>query len=391
MVALGLGTALRAADSVPASPPSSNAITASLEYQEANYGVFNRRVSLTVQTIPFKKEPAAVSGKIVRGVLNFGDDASQAIPFLWQRDAQKLYLDLNRNQDLTGDPSGVFVARSSETAYYFQRFTNVRLPFDTAAGKCRVLADINFWEYNSRVNCFVMARSFWQGKLTLQGRDWQAGIVQNVVDQPDSFKEGHLLLRPWEKRNQPFNTDDGLLASVPFSRNLFVDGHAYQLDCIAGSQNGEPRPVLQFTEQSVPLGALKITGQFIHRLVLTGGSYLVILDEPAGVVKIPVGGYIQPDIQLEQNGFEAFSKASQQQVGRRITVDDKTTAVLQVGGPLTNSVIASRHGKDLRLDYRLGGVGGETYQTTRLDRSRPPEFAVYKDAKKIASGTFEYG
>jgi hypothetical protein len=109
------------------------------------------------------------------------------------------------------------------------------------------------------------------------------------------------------------------------------------------------------------------------------------------VVKIPVGGYIQPDIQLEQNGFEAFSKASQQQVGRRITVDDKTTAVLQVGGPLTNSVIASRHGKDLRLDYRLGGVGGETYQTTRLDRSRPPEFAVYKDAKKIASGTFEYG
>jgi hypothetical protein len=36
-------------------------------------------------------------------------------------------------------------------------------------------------------------------------------------------------------------------------------------------------------------------------------------------------------------------------------------------------------------------VGGETYQTARQDRFKPPEFAIYKGAKKIASGKFEYG
>ena len=164
-------------------------------------------------------------------------------------------------------------------------------------------------------------RSFWQGKVTLQGRDWQVGIVQNVLNQTGSFENGRLLLRPWEKRNQPFNTYDGSLATVPFSRKLFVDGHAYQLDLAAGPQNGEARPALQFTEQSVPLGELKITGKFIQRLVLPGGPYLVVLDQPAASVQVPTGSYNQPDIRLEQNGAEAFCNSSQSQAGGRISVD----------------------------------------------------------------------
>jgi hypothetical protein len=391
MVVLGSGTGLRAADSVPAGPPSSNAIMASLEYQETKSSVINWGVALRTQTTPFKKEPAAVSGKIVRGVLNFGGGSSNAIAFLWQRDAGKLYLDLNRNQDLTDDPAGVFSVRGAARVYY-QTFTNVHLLFNTASGQCRMLVDMNLYDFGSQPNCYFMVRSFWQGKLTLQGRDWQAGIIQNGLDQSGSFENSRLLLRPWEKRNQPFAAEDGLLASVPFSRKVFVDGHAYKLDCIAGSQNGEARPALRFTEQSVPLGALNITGQFIHRLVLTGGPYVVVLDQPAGVVKIPTGSYNQPDIRLEQNGVEAFCRnSSQMQIGRRITVDDKTTAVLHMGGPLTNSVTASRQGQDLNLNYCLVGAGGETYQLARQDRSKPPEFAVYKGGKKIASGTFEFG
>jgi len=363
---------------------------ASLEYQESDYVVINRRVSMTMQPTPFKKEPVAVSDKIVRGILNFGDDDSHAVPFLWQRNAGKLYLDLNRNRDLTDDPSGVFSTRVTYPDY-FQIFTNIHLAFQTASGRYQALANMEFWDYGSKPNCILMVRSFWQGKVALQGRDWQAGIVQNDSDHPGSFENGRLLLRPWETRNRPFNADDGTLATVPLTRKIFVDGHAYKLDCVVSSQNGEARPALQFTEQSVPLGALNITGQFIHRLVLTGGPYLVVLDGPAGVVKVPIGSYIQPDVLLEQNGVETFCQASQQQAGRQISVDGKTTAVLQVGGQLKNSVIASRHGRDLRLDYRLLGVGGETYQLAFQNRSKPPQFEIYKGAEKIASGTFEFG
>jgi hypothetical protein len=380
---------LHAAGFALSSVPPSNAITASLEYQETDYTVANWYVSATLQTIPFKKEPVAAAGKIVRGVLNFGADSSNSIPFVWQRDAGKLYLDLNRNQDLTDDPEGVFSARAFRPTSY-QTFTNVHLLFNTASGRCRVLTDINFRDYGSRPNCDLAVRSFWQGKLTLQGRDWQVGIVQNGFDRSGSLENGRLLLRPWERRNESFSAYNDSPATVPFSRKIFIDGHAYQLDLAARPPDGEARPALQFTEQSVPLGELKITGKFIQRLVLPGGSHLVVLDQPAASVKVPTGSYNQCDILLEQNGAKAFNNSSQSP-GRRISVDDKTPAVLNAGGPLTNSVIASRHGQDLRLDYRLVGAGGETYQLANQNRSRPPEFAIYKGDKKIASGKFEFG
>ena len=72
-------------------------------------------------------------------------------------------------------------------------------------------------------------------------------------------------------------------------------------------------------------------------------------------------------------------------------MDGKTTAVLKAGGPLNNTVTASRQGQDLVLNYHLAGAGGETYQLAKQDTSKPPAFAIYKGDKKIASGDFEFG
>ena len=72
-----------------------------------------------------------------------------------------------------------------------------------------------------------------------------------------------------------------------------------------------------------------------------------------------------------------------------VEVDEDKPAVLKVGAPLKQIVKATRQGRVLALDYKLSGIGGETY--VRDDRSKPPTFTVYKGDKKIASGTFEYG
>jgi hypothetical protein len=354
---------------------------------------------LTPQTTPFKKEPAPASGKTIRGVLNFG--GGNSMPFLWQPDAGKLCLDLNRNQDLTDDPDGVFTAPASKSAFSYQTFTNVRLSFNTASGKFRVLADILLYDYGSEQGCGIETRSFWQGKLTLQGRDWQAGIVPfSLFSAPGSFENSRLLLRPWEQRNQPFSATDGLLATVPLSRKLFLDGRAWQVQCPARSQDGEAIPSLQFTEQSAALGELKITGRFIQRMVLTVKPskvesskvepYLVVLDQPAASVQIPVGDYNPPEIALEQGGAAAYNYSLSQE-GRPISVDGKTPAVLNAGGPLTNSITASRQGQDLVLDYILLGAGGAAYKMATNGMTQPPSFAIYKGEKKIESGDFEFG
>ena len=379
---------VRAAGVALPSSPSSNAIVASLEYQETANGVTTWGVAVLPQNTPFKKEPGAGSGRVLRGVLIFGGDPSNSIAFLWQREARKLYLDLNGNRDLTDDPAGVYVAGGAGAS---QTFTNVHLDFKPASGRCRVLADITLFDLSSQVVCNLAVRSFWQGKVTLQGRDWQVGAVPNALARPDLPGTSGLLLRAWEKRTQPFNANDGLLDIVPFSRNLFVDGRAYQVEWISGSQNGEARPALQFVEQSPALGELKITGQFISRLLLSGGPYEVILNQPAGVMKVPTGRYSQTQIQLQANGASAFRKSNQSQSGQGISIGGKAPAVLNAGGPLSNSVTADRHGQDLHLDLRPDRRGRGSLPNGGAKPLQAAGIRHLQGEKKIASGAFEFG
>lgn len=105
-------------------------------------------------------------------------------------------------------------------------------------------------------------------------------------------------------------------------------------------------------------------------------------------MKVPTGNYGPPQVRLEQGGTEAYVNSSQPISGGRISVNGKTPAILDAGGPLTNFVIVKREGQDLRLDYQLIGAGGTTYQ---LANRQPPAFAIYSGNRQIASGNFEFG
>lgn len=374
-----------------ANPQSGQVQTVYLEYGEVGYSFINRGIPFVTRSTPFAKEPAFAGGKVVRGTFQPGGSASNSIAFAWDRAAGKLYLDLNRNLDLTDDPAGVFVCPAKNRSRSYQTFANVRLPFKTPSGNREMLADLNLNDYGSRINCTAAVRSFWQGKVTLQGADWQVGIVENSFDKFDSPAGGHLLLRPWAERNKSFNTYPGSLDAFPFSRKLFVQNQAWQLDCTNEPQGDGSKLRLQFTGQQPVLGELKITGDFVRRVILQGEPYLVIVDQPEPVVKIPVGRYHQRGVWLKIGDAEAYRDSGSLRPDKWITVDGKKPAVLAAGGPLTNSVSLSRHGKSLRFNYQLLGAGGEAYQLARMDRSQPPEFAVYKSDKKIASGKFAYG
>jgi len=65
--------------------------------------------------------------------------------------------------------------------------------------------------------------------------------------------------------------------------------------------------------------------------------------------------------------------------------------VLAVGGPLTNSASLTRQGGDLVMRYQLIGEGGQTYNLMNVDRSKPPQYAIYQGGEKIALGSFEFG
>jgi len=385
LVVTGSQSFLRASDTPPVATQPLIINTLPLEYRETGFTVENVGVNVAQRSSPFSKEPTA-TGKIARGTLKFAGGENNAIQFLWQREAGKLRLDLNRNQDLTDDP--VCVALDPHQVN-FQTFTNVYLSFNTPQGRCRILANLEFWNFTSQLDCSVAVRSFWQAKWSLAGHDWQVGLIPDFLNRPASREAGYLLLRPWNQENQPFDARSSSLATFPYPQKLFFGGHAWQL--ATEPPGNKYQPILKFTEQAVTLGDLKITGKFVKRLTMAGDKYLAVLDQPGETVKVPVGSYSAPNALLEFNGVQAWADEGRWQPNNRIAVTEKTPGILAVGGPLTNSVAVTRHGQDLRLDFQLVGASGQTYQLVGTDQSHPPEFAVFKGNKKIASGAFEFG
>jgi hypothetical protein len=424
--------------SAPPRSAAGNVTTVPLEYRETPYQFLYRDLTVKHLAVRFPTEPALVSGPVVRGVLRFGLNRSNSIPFLWQSRAAKLFLDLNRNQDLTDDPAGAWSARILRAAnpnFISQMFTNIPLSFPASSGGTPMRVDLRFFQQIGRpasLLCNVALRSFWQGKVTLAGQDWQVGLVQNLSEQPGSFRKGQLLLRPWEERHRgfsavcdpvdawpvPWETQNWVLRAsdaFPFSPRVFFAGHSCELDWSAEPQGREEKLVLRLTEQQPALGELRITGSFIQRLVLAGGPYTVVLAQPAASLNVPVGQYYPLRIGLKQGRAEAYfnfglpqsGNASVRQgktggytpvlalpqSGQTIVVDDQRPAVLAVGGPLTNSVYALRQGRELKVAHRLLGAGGGEYRLgpAYLGSAGPPQFTIFKGKRKIGGGKFEFG
>jgi hypothetical protein len=364
-------------------------VTAHLDYQDVSYSFINYGLTVTKRSEPFSKEAVLSRGTIIRGLLQLGGGTSNEMAFVWDRSGSKLYLDLNRNLDLIDDPAGVFSCRRGYGYDSYQTFTNVHLPFKTPAGGGEAVVDLSLY-MRGEVSCTAAMHSFWQGKVTLQGEERQVGLIENPFETKPSWQPGNFLLRPWAEHNKPFGFSGGSVDALRFSPKLFVGNHAYQLRWTNEAHGDLVKMQVQFVEEQPKLGELKITGEFVRRVTLEGGPYLVVLDRPGVTARAPVGRYNSTRLCLEKGGTEAYLDAQTQAASGRLSISENAPAVLRAGGPLTNSVSVNRRGKQLSLNYRLVGVGG-VYQVANQDRSHPPEFAIYQGEKKIASGRFQYG
>jgi hypothetical protein len=401
------GARLLAQEAPPAAGAPDAVHTVYLEYQEADRDPISWMMSVPKQSAPFGKEPDFGRRRVCRGRLPLGSKAEDAVPFAWDPGQGKLYLDLNRNGDLTDDPNGVFSARPLRV----QSFTNLHLEFKTTTGVRPLLADLTLFESGNPTAVVVVlaCRSFWAAKVTLQGREWQVGLIENAAGQTQggngvvylgasrlgSAEGGYLLLRPWESRNQPFNLQDGSLDGFNFCRDLFLGHQAYRVDWACVRQDGAPKFKLELKERSTALGELRLTGKFIQRLILTGSPNLpvaapftVVLDRPEPTVKIPLGSYSRCQIQLEAGGARACRSAP---LAPAVFVGSSNLAVLTAGGPLTNSLDVAPQGGSLSLNYQLVGAEGAPYQLRRQDSHQYPGWVVYRKGKVIDTGRFQFG
>ncbi len=397
---------LDAEDSQPLTSTPDILPPVSLEYRELPARVMGRQLSILPRTIPFPKEPELAGRKVGRGTIlsafyagspKFESNNCINISFLWDYRAGKLYLDLRGDGDLANAPVFFTTERPSVKLrsgnYFYQPFTNINLAFGHGSDRRPRLVDLHFYGYDGQnaSGANLVWRCYWQGRLTLGGRDWQIGLVENP-NHLGTAKDGYLLLRPWSERESPFSVEDGLLTGFECPTNLYFQDRAYQLkfDYIS---DAAPNYKLLLSEITPESGELLVQGQFIDRMILRNDEptspFTAVLDSAGLHARIPAGSYYLFGVCLKHNGTAAFRTYWRRQP-LKVTIPPGATTNLAAGGPLTNWAVIEKHERALSIDYELRGADG-TYRLATNDRANPARFAVYRAGEKLASGNFQYG
>lgn len=138
--------------------------------------------------------------------------------------------------------------------------------------------------------------------------------------------------------------------------------------------------------EDTPTGQLKIDSQHVEHLVLVDDQgHRKEFEKPTETLNLPSGKYRIEQVRLT-GGYQCYAFTVQGLEWITVSTDEVST--MKFGPPLTQDLKVTRQGKMIKLEYLVKGTAGETY---RLNRDNPPEFAVYKNDKKIASGKFEFG
>lgn len=335
---------------------------------------------------PFLKEPELSRRHVFRRVLQFGKDTNNAFGLIWDLPKRKLYVDLNRNRDLTDGAAGVFVTTNKGCA---QLFTNVTLPLKTAMGLSPATVDLFLYSdiEGSWAKVRLTSHSLWQARLAFEGEEWQVALLDDLFGAEGPVAAKFLLLRPWTSRTNYVLLYDASCGPVPFPDQLFWLGQAFHLERRFDTSGATPVCKLGFTPQQPTLTELRLSGEFIYYAVLRDtNGYTAVMGEPPGTVKVPRGIYAASTVWLKKGAATAWRLATPP-----LVVDATAPTNVVLGGPLMNSVELSRAGRSLIMDYRLKGTDGGAYRLAQTERGEPPEFTVFHGGKKVGSGRFRFG
>ena len=397
------------------------AAVAHLQYHEVDFAPMAWEVGVEGGA-RFSKEPTFTGTGVFRGLLKLGSDTNMFVPFAWDERQQRLYLDLNRNRDLTDDSAGTFTAAGRD----LQLFRGMLLEFPSKQGPYHVRVDAHVFGQPGQggtVRVFLYVRSLWDGAVELNGTKWYVA----VIDRPDgrvgpalAAKEisDRMLLRPWAERDKKFlwwhatlpymhDLSHVKLVTFPYRyagnaevfdafnlpANLFLQGQAYRLDYQVERAEAQAGLALSFQPFQAPLGKLHLGGDFIHRIILDSGAspdgFTAVLDGTAGDVAVPAGVYPRQLVLLHREGGTNFA------VGlgtNQLTVSVGKEARLDAGGPLQNKVeVARASGGTASLQYLLANAANVSFHLAVHNEKVPPQLAIRQAGAEVERGRFEFG
>lgn len=338
-----------------------------LEYRDSGINCA-KIIGYATRAEPVFKEEPGYEGGITKGLTSGSENAAG---YVWDQEARKLYIDANRNWDLTDDTP---IELTEGVTWHFQERMNVHL--DVAAGKG---ARSYLLDVEAMGSVYLTLHSGWQGDVHLHGRDWRITLVD--LDLNGLFDSEDLChIRPLDIE-QPGEVTADLPDSVDYADRLFLDGHCYGF---TPEWADDGAVELTLTEQPVKQASLEIRGEQLGFLLLQGNP-TVMLWQPGSSVPVPCGTYTQ---QFTVDGGAAQFTAHEWNPLRV----DAEGATLEAGGPLTQELGVSRHLLTYTFSHQILGVGGRTYEQAGGDYENPPRVRVYDaEGKLLDECQFAYG
>ena len=327
--------------------------------------------------VRFRKEPQYGGEKVARGALYVSPGRKDFVGFAFDEAAGKLYLDLNRNLDLTDDPGGVHEKKSGG---WRSEFPGVAVAVEKD-GRRREMA-LNFRFYGTRRGWYEV-KSSWGGEgIEIGGRRFRISVVDNGDGQIGTDDYVHCLAEGagedrWHR----------LEMSAP--ETLAVDGAQYAM----GYEIGEDGKTLELTAEPLADAGMtdaRIEGENVDQILLQGGAKAALLIAPGKEVRVPPGDY-RAQVWVRMGEGESQSTWTAQDV--RLKAAASGGAVWKVGGPVRSKLSCRSTANVLRFDQETVGAGGARYALEHATGKSMgnPKLRVKKAGKVVHVGKFEYG
>lgn len=295
---------------------------------------------------------------------------------LWDRTARKLYLDANRNGDLTDDPvsEGVVGARN------VQEFRGIHVQ------KGAFSFVIGFTGYDRGEGQLQMrTQSAWQGEIELAGVKRMLAVPAGPGRPLDAMREVYLGLAPDSEGKVELPVDSEPL-KVSTNLNIFIDGHDYKASSSLDESTSPPTIVVSFQEVSCKTVAKTISGVDVLRVQMMrqrGGA--VVVDRPSGEAMVPDDPCYMTQATIWRSDDPEICL-----VGRAYQRTDR----MVFGEGLAQSVETNRYGPYLNSRLMWRDRADQMYAAMAVTPGKTaaqPKISIRKGDKVLLDGQLEYG
>ncbi len=329
--------------------------------------------------LSFKALPPDYPSDAATGAISIGEAKNDFIGYACDKNTQHVWIDINRNLDLTDDPS-VHVC-PVETEYINHHYADVEFDMPGEPAR-RYRMDIRL---NSLAKTSFTVISGWEGFVELPTGKYPISITDNLNGNIDS---GDAVMIGYRGAETVESYRPGGICAAGNPSHLFIDGKNYAITYRFEPGAAGVDLLAEFHETSSPMLEAIVAGRHIDRMVLVGNQGTLFLDYPSATIAVPAGSYTLTRIILNA-GKEDWKFESAP--GHRYVFEAGKPVIIEEGAPLSNSLDLHKGVFVVSTSYKLRDKTGATYEPVSPFDLPRPQLLVLKGGKQILSTNFEYG